>query len=217
MSSSPLLCTEGGSQFSGQVVGYSSAVDRGSGQPEREWSDEMVAAGFAAGKDVGLAESYRRFAPLVYTLALRTLRDTSDAEDVTQQVFVSAWRGRGSYRPETAHLRAWLVGITRHHITDRQAQHARERRLHGAVEVNQAQTTASAQADTAADRVVLLDELHRLGDPKRAIFQLVFYEDHTYQQVADRLDLPLGTVKSHVRRGLLQLRSRLKEVSGEAL
>ncbi|GAA2094880.1 sigma-70 family RNA polymerase sigma factor [Microlunatus panaciterrae] len=180
-------------------------------------SDDELAAGFAAGVDACLAESYRRFAPLVHTLALRTLMNVSDAEDVTQQVFVSAWRGRGSYDPERGPLRAWLVGVTRHRIADRQAQRAREARLVDAVEGVLVEPPVHPQTDEATDRVVLVDELHRLGDPRRTIFQLVFYEDHTYQQVADRLNLPLGTVKSHVRRGLLQMRSRLKEVTGEAL
>jgi RNA polymerase sigma factor (sigma-70 family) len=173
-----------------------------------------LAAGLAAGKEDMLAEVYKRWSALVYTIALRRVGDAGDAEEVTQQVFVSAWRSRETLKPSETALPGWLIGIAKHRIADRLAARDRDRRIAAA-----ATTTAppdSPAADRVVDRLVIADELDRIGDPRRTILRLAFYEDQTYEQISNRLDMPLGTVKSHVRRGLLHLRSRLREVDGEA-
>lgn len=176
-------------------------------------SDQDLAAQFVDGDDGALAETYRRWSSLVYGVALRSLQSASDAEDVTQQVFVSAWRGRANFEPAAGSLPGWLMGITRHRIADRTAQRTRDHRLINAVGQSSGPETQQSPAREITDRLLLADELGRLTDPRRTILRLAFYEDQTYAQIAERLDLPLGTVKSHARRGLLHLRTRLKEVS----
>ena len=184
--------------------------------PPATWSDADVARFFAAGEEQALAVAYERWAGLVHGLAARSLGSGPDAEDVTQQVFVSAWSGRAGYRPEAGPLAAWIVGITRHRIADAQARRARDARARlAAVTVHEA-TPVSTVDHTAEDRVVLMDELSRLGQPQRGIIELAFFHDLTHDQIAARTGLPLGTVKSHIRRTLVRLRSRL-EVDGAAL
>jgi RNA polymerase sigma factor (sigma-70 family) len=182
-----------------------------------EPTDADVGRLFAAGDDRALAWAYERWAGLVHGIAVRSLGSSADAEDVTQQVFVSAWTGRSGYRPADAPLPAWLVGITRHRIADAFARRQREERARVAV-LGAAESAAPSTAfdPHAEDRVVLLQELARIGEPQRGIMELAFFHDLTHEQISQRTGLPLGTVKSHIRRTLVRLRTRL-EVDGAAL
>jgi RNA polymerase sigma-70 factor (ECF subfamily) len=185
-----------------------------------EPSDEEVGRRFADGDDQALAWAYERWAGQVHGMAVRAFGPGPDAEDVTQQTFVSAWTGRAGYRPEKGPLPAWLVGVARHKIADTWARRERQRREAEAA-ITDLQGTpargATAGVDSAvADRVLLLDELDLLGQPQRGIIELAFFEDLTHAQIAARTGIPLGTVKSHIRRTLERLRTRL-EVDGAAL
>ena len=171
-----------------------------------------LAARVAGGDREALAEMYRRWSPLVHTIALRALGTREDAEDVVQQVFVAAWRGRATLRPERGSPAAWLVGITKHRVADVRAERYRSHRNMQAV-ASEVATAPDATGDSDwAERLLLVHELERMGDPRATVLRMAFIEDRTHEDIARALDLPLGTVKSHVRRGLIALRDRLKEV-----
>ncbi|GGZ62101.1 RNA polymerase sigma factor [Streptomyces inusitatus] len=163
--------------------------------------------GAPLGDERSFADAYRRWGPLVHTLAARTLGDAREAEDVTQQVFLAAWRGRAGFRPERGPLGAWLVGITRRKTVDALA--ARTRRGELAAAARPTADVGSVSPESALDRVLIADELGRLPRPQREVLCLAFYEDLTQTQIAERTGIPLGTVKSHARRGLHRLRGRI--------
>jgi RNA polymerase sigma factor (sigma-70 family) len=172
--------------------------------------EELLIRRFLAGEPAALRELYDRHAGLVHGLALRCLRTHHDAEDVTQQVFVRAWRGRRSYDPGRGPVGAWLTGIARHQIADRLTARTRDTEV-----TRRAAGTfgAGAVADEVVESmvieaVVVADELNRLPPQQRTVVRLAFFDDLTHQQIATQTGLPLGTVKSHIRRGLERLRTR---------
>jgi RNA polymerase sigma-70 factor (ECF subfamily) len=184
----------------------------GARPPEETLYEDELGRGLLAADETAFAAVYQRWGGLVYTMATRSLGDTFEAEDVTQQVFIGAWRGRAGYRPERGPLGAWLVGITRRKTADALA--ARTRRLTLLASSAHSADTPPPDGTTPEailDRVVLLDELSRLPQQQRQVLGLAFYEDLTQAQIAERTGLPLGTVKSHARRGLHRLRSALEQ------
>ncbi|WP_353828876.1 RNA polymerase sigma factor [Agromyces sp. SYSU T0242] len=175
--------------------------------------DRSLALEFAAGDERALREAYARWSPLVFRLASRSLGDRTDAEDVTQQVYISAWKGRGSFDPTRSSLGAWIVGITRHRIADAHEARARARRLDERLAAEAAVDPPVAH-DDLADRVMVAEELDRLEPVPRKVMQLAFYDELSHSQIAERMDLPIGTVKSHVRRSLTRLRTRWEVEDG---
>ncbi|MFR0354746.1 RNA polymerase sigma factor [Streptomyces sediminimaris] len=179
-------------------------------------AEEDLARGLAAGDEECLEAAYHRWSGLVHTLAWRSLGDAREAEDVTQQVFLGVWRGRGAFRPDRGSMGGWIVGITRRKIAD--ALSARTRRM--AVVASAGTSPALSdpalrQPDTAAlDRVLVLHELAKLPAAQQRVLRLAFYEDLTQAQIAERTGWPLGTVKSHARRGLHRLRRSLRPEEG---
>ena len=165
----------------------------------------VLAESLHSGSPDALAEVYRRWSRLIYTIAVRSLESSHDAEDVTQQVFLAAWTGRHTLRPTADALPRWLVGIARHRIADAIAQRYRGQRTLAAV----ADQPDPVVAETA-DRLMLAHEVAALPEPRRTVLTLAYLHDCTHEEIARRLDLPVGTVKSHLARGLLQLRRRLE-------
>ncbi|RPF25642.1 RNA polymerase sigma factor [Georgenia muralis] len=173
---------------------------------------DALGAAFRAGQPEAVRDAYERFSPMVFSIARRSLGNVADAEDVTQQVFVSAWRSRERFDPDRARIGAWLVGITRHAVADAHERRSRERRTEDALSATAEPLTAPPEEhpDRVVDRVIVTDAIESLGDPQRAIMSLAFFEDLTHGQIAARLDLPLGTVKSHITRSLRRLRARME-------
>ncbi|MFB8103534.1 RNA polymerase sigma factor [Streptomyces sp. NPDC056007] len=182
--------------------------------PPADWIEaERLAAGFVRGDEDSFALVYRRWGALVYSLAARSLGDAREAEDVAQQTFLAAWRGRHGYHAVRGPLPGWLVGIARRKIADAHAARSRRTELaaaHAAREGSDAPGTAE-RPEAALDRVLVTQELRKLPPVQRRILCLAFFDDLTHVQIAERTGLPLGTVKSHARRAILRIRRSVAE------
>lgn len=176
--------------------------------------DVDVAERFSAGDERALADAYARWSGIVYSLARRALGIDADAEDVTQQVFISAWRGRATFDPSKGALGAWLIGITRRRIADALDARTKVRRIEESWAASLEPDVHTELVDVA-ERLMIADELERLEPAPRRVMALAFYGDMTHSEIADSTGIPLGTVKSHIRRSLGRLRTVL-EVSDDA-
>ncbi len=187
-------------------------------EDEQDAGVQALAARLVAGDEAALEEVYDRWSALVHTYALRALRDSHDAQDVTQQVFVAAWRSRHTLTPSPAALPAWLVGIARHKVADVRAARARDAdRLAAVVSLPGVHDeTLQAADDEIAERLVVRQAVEDLPDPRRTIVFLAFWEERSHAEIAEKVGLPLGTVKSHVRRGLIKLHQQLEGVRHES-
>jgi RNA polymerase sigma factor (sigma-70 family) len=180
-----------------------------------EGRDDELAEHFRDGDEHALRIAYDRYGGAVFHLAGRLLANRADAEDVTQATFVAAWLGRGTFDPERGGMLGWLLGIARRKAVDRMRSAARENRATDTVRALPEPAGPDESPDRVVDRLVLADELARLPDDQRRTLQLAFYDDLTHPQISAVTGLPLGTVKSHIRRGMASLRQRW-EVDGAA-
>ena len=175
-------------------------------------ADREAVARMIGGNTEGLTSLYDRHGRLVYSLALRIVRDSGDAEDVTQEVFVQAWRQADRFDTSRGSVAAWLLTVTRGRAIDL----LRRRR------VRPQPTDSPAIADSSDDapgQDVRLEWAERAGAVRAALealplvqrltIELAFFEGLTHNEIAEQLEVPLGTVKSRVRQGLLRLRDLL--------
>lgn len=169
-------------------------------------ADWSMACRLAAGDPSALREAFDRYGGLVHAIALRQLGVHQDAEDVTQQVFVRAWRGRAGLDPERGALGGWLVGITRRQIADRVALRRRELELADRAGRLSLRPSPMPMPDDVVEALVVADGLDHLPPQVGMVMRLAFFDDLTHQQIAAITGMPLGTVKSHLRRGLERLR-----------
>jgi RNA polymerase sigma factor (sigma-70 family) len=171
--------------------------------------DEEILDRFRSGDELALRWLYERYGAAVLHLAHASLGNRHDAEDIVQATFVAAWQSRERYEPKLGSPLAWLLGIARRKTVDLMRLRSRQDRITDSLkQVETAGDAPAAAADTVIDRLVVADELNGLEPAQRRVLELSFYDDLTQVQIAALTGMPLGTVKSHLRRGLARLRSR---------
>jgi RNA polymerase sigma-70 factor, ECF subfamily len=181
-----------------------------SGQPA---ADQAAVTRMAGGDHDALAEVYDRHGRLVYSLALRILKDQSDAEDIVQDVFAQAWRQAARYQPGRGAVVAWLMNMARSRAIDRLRRRTTQPQSpydpETASEIPDTAQPIDEQVVWAGRAEVVRGALDALPLLQRIAIELAFYEGLTHLEIAERLEVPLGTVKTRIRQGLLKLKDRL--------
>src|SRR5215831_10462261 len=146
---------------------------------------------------------YRRFSRRILGLAIRRLKDRGGAEDATQEVFSAVWRRASTYRPERGPGAPWLFAIARNAIVDR----ARAR-VEQVAEIPDSPADEPGPAERAEVEWVrgrVHAAVEALPPIERSLIELAYWSDLSQSQIADRLEMPLGTVKTGTRRALARL------------
>src|SRR6059036_1130647 len=155
----------------------------------------------AAGDREAFAVFYDRYAPVVFPLILRIVRERADASDVLQEVFWEAWRDAPAYDVTRARTRA----IDRIRATRRRGETFVAPLDEGIAAAPR--ESAPDAAERAADRGTVMSALDRLPDVQREVIELAYYAGLTQTEIAERLKQPLGTVKTRIRLALERLRA----------
>ena len=175
--------------------------------PDPQSLDHAFAVGHA-----DLRAVYDAHGSLVYSLCRRAL-GAEAAKDATQEVFVSAWRKRDQFDPTKGALGAWLVGITKRRIIDQLRSEGRHADRRADEMHDDRSPSPEPTPDRVVDRMFAAQLLSQLPDRAREVIELVYVHDLTHQEVADRTGLPIGTVKSDVRRGIRKIRDEMRDHS----
>ncbi len=196
-------------------------------------TDAELMASVAAGDQQAFAELYDRHVHAIYGTVMRYLRDPGAAEDVAQETFLAMWTQPDSYAAEAGSLVGWLLAIARHRAIDRLRAASRHPVVVGLAPGSQdggesdgerlmalgrpvgSSVTIDQPPDVAERRwvqAVLRTAIDGMPAPERQAVELAYDDGLTQSEIAQRLGLPLGTVKTRTRRGLMRLRSMLESV-----
>lgn len=197
--------------------------DRDSTQPTREAADADLFAAVRLGDRRAFRALYDRFGAEVLALCERILHHRADAEDAVADVFWEVWQRRDRYDAARGGARQYLMTLARSRAIDRlRSQAARPeakaegaRRLHPRDELTALTDSPEDSATHAELRARIAAAFAELDERQRAAMELAYYEGLSHQQIAERLSAPLGTIKTHIRKGLNKLRYALKHLHGD--
>lgn len=176
-----------------------------------EQTDIELYLALKSGRDDAFGIIYDRHAGLVYGIALKILGNSQEAEDLTQDVFLSIARS-SSYEPTRGALRTFLAILTRSRAIDKVRSHSSARKVLGQWQDNNQEAVTDApfeEVSRSEQSQEVKNAISQLSDSQQQILQMAYYDGLSQSEIAQQLQIPLGTVKARARRGLLKLRQSL--------
>jgi RNA polymerase sigma-70 factor (ECF subfamily) len=173
---------------------------------------ELLLQRVARGDRAAYEQLFDRISRVVYGTIHRVVRDPAQSEEVSQEVFVEIWRSAAKFDPSRGGAMAWVVTMAHRRAVDRvrseQAATNREAKV-ALRDVEAPYDSVSEEVEQNLERERVGRALGDLSDLQREAVTLAFYGGHTHTEIAELLDVPLGTVKTRIRDGLLRLRDAL--------
>jgi RNA polymerase sigma-70 factor (ECF subfamily) len=186
--------------------------DSGVQSPEAVRLDVSLIERIVAGEASAVGDMYDRHSRLLYGLILRIVRDRSEADEVLQEVFVSVWNRAETYDVALGSPAAWLVRIARNRAIDRlRANTARVRAVQSVPLELQSNENPELSALLGEQQRAVARALNAIPREQRDLIEEAYYLGLTQSELAERHKLPLGTVKTRIRSGLLMLRQQLSQ------
>lgn len=187
------------------------------GKQHAHLSDEALVALVARGDESALAELYDRVSRIAYGLALRVLRDERLAEDAVQEGFLGVWRTAAAFRAERAKASTWILTLVHRRAVDLVRREERRRAEPLTDEVGDLGTVEGTEeaAWLRFERERVQAALRQLPDVQREALELAYYGGFSQSELAERLGVPLGTIKSRMFAGLARLRELLDDSTHE--
>jgi RNA polymerase sigma-70 factor (ECF subfamily) len=173
-------------------------------------SNESLLPLVAKGDGQAMKRCIDAYGPLVWSIVCRRISERNDAEEACQEIFTEVWQKAGSYNPELSRESTFIGLIARRRSIDWQRKQNRLPLLTDLESVAEASST-SPLTGTNFDRELLWKALEQLPDKTRELFSLHFVNGLTHDEIAKQTGLPLGTVKTRLRRGLIDARNLLKD------
>jgi RNA polymerase sigma-70 factor, ECF subfamily len=173
-------------------------------EPQTVTADLALVSGIRSGKESAMAQLYDRYSAIVYSVALRVLGDTGAAEDVLQEVFIQLWRNPGLFDSSRGNLAAWLSVIARNRAIDALRKRRPESEIDDIVISVEPDLAGDAERARAMEKV--RGTMGVMPSAQRSALEMAYFEGLTHTEIAAKTGEPLGTVKTRIRAGLLQLR-----------
>lgn len=182
-----------------------------------ELDDAALIALVARRDDGALAALYDRYSRLVFSVAIRVVGQRQLAEEITLDAFQKVWQAASSFRQERGRFVTWLISVARHRAID-ELRRLGVRPEGSAVELDHRLDAGARRADSVEDLVALQQlretvrqALAELPDAQRQALELAYFGGLTQQEISERLETPLGTVKTRMRMGMQKLRRALSD------
>ena len=182
-------------------------------------ADQILLVRITEGDKSAFKEIYVRFSQVIFNLAFRMLRSREEAEEVVQEIFLQLWNKADSYDPERGAVSTWIINIARSRAIDK----LRTLGFKGlTVELNEERVNSKSDftriiEDREERKKIIQQALESLPENQRIAIEMVFFEGLTHIEAAEKLNEPVGTIKTRIRLGVSKLKEKISPYIGESM